>query len=84
MKNPNAHWRDASRTPRFFIMDAYAAFPLLLFFLHIKMWTLLVAIGAMVFFMILERFQFTIPVFIRWVKSQLAGPYRTAQPWWRE
>ena len=82
--NTSSHWRDAARTPRFFFVDAFAAFPLVLMLLHIRMWTFLVAIGAMTFFMILERFKFTLPVFRRWVKTTLAGPIRTAYPWWRQ
>ncbi|PCH57859.1 MAG: phosphoesterase [Legionellales bacterium] len=80
----NAHWRDASRSPKFFFLDAYAAFPLLFWLMHITWWTFLTAIAAITFFAILERFKFTIPVFIRWFKSFLAGPYRSAHPWWRE
>lgn len=78
-----AHWRDAARTPRFYIMDSLAAFPLLLFFLHIRLWTFLAALAVIVFLMILERFKFTIPVFFRWLRLTLAGPLRVARPWWR-
>lgn len=78
-----AHWRDIARTPRFYIMDALAAFPLLLFFLHMRLWTFIVAVLIVLFLMALERFKFTIPVFIRWTRSTLAGPIRVARPWWR-
>ncbi len=78
-----AHWRDIARTPRFFIMDSLAAFPLLFFFLHIRLWTFITALVIILFLMILERFKFTIPVFLRWLKSFLAGPLRIAKPWWR-
>ncbi len=78
------HWRDAARMPRFYFMDAFAAFPLLLFLLHIKLSTFLIAIGFTLFFTILERFKFTVPVFFRWIRATLAGPLRTAKPWWRE
>lgn len=79
-----AHWRDATRMPRFFMVDALAAFPLLLMLLHFRLWTFALAISAMIFFMILERFQFTVPVFLRFVKSFLAGPHKIAFPWWRQ
>ena len=78
------HWRDSSRSARFFMVDALAAIPLVCVLLHVRMWTFLVALGAMTFFMILERFKFTVPVFLRWVKSFIAGPIKTAYPWWRE
>ena len=77
-----AHWRDSSRRARFFIMDAYAAFPLLFFLLHIRLWTFIACLAAMCFFAILERFGFTLPVFKRFARSYLAGPVRYARPWW--
>lgn len=78
-----AHWRDIARTPRFYFMDSLAAFPLLLFLLHIRLWTFLAALAIIVFLMVLERFKFTIPVFMRWLRSTLAGPLRITKPWWR-
>lgn len=78
-----AHWRDISRTPRFYIMDSLAALPLVLFILHIRLWTFLTALAIIIFLMVLERFKFTLPVFSRWVRSTLAGPLRVAKPWWR-
>ncbi len=80
----STHWRDSARIPRFYFMDAFAAFPLLLFLLHIKLYTFLIAIGFTLFFIVLEKFKFTVPVFFRWVRSTLAGPLRIAKPWWRE
>lgn len=79
----DAHWRDSARTPRFYFMDSLAAFPLLIFFLHIRLWTFLLALSIIIFLMILERFKFTIPVFMRWFRTTLAGPLRVAKPWWR-
>ncbi len=86
MEQPSddTHWRDSARQARFFFVDAYAAFPILIMFLHIKLWTLLITIGFIIFFAILERFKFTIPVFARWLKSTIAGPLKIARPWWRE
>lgn len=81
---PSANWRDSARQPRFFVVDAMAAFPLLLFLLHIRMWTFILAILAMIFFGVLERFSFTVPVFMRWVRGRLAGRVRVARSPWRE
>ena len=80
---PGANWRDSARAPRFFFVDAKAVFPLLLFLLHIRLWTFMLAIIAMTFFAILERFHFTVPIFFRWFKSQIAGKVRVAQSEWR-
>jgi intracellular multiplication protein IcmT len=80
----NASWRDSARNPRFFVIDAYAALPLILFLVHIKMWTFYIALATVIFFGVLERFKFTIPVFLRWARSFLAGKVRVARPAWRE
>lgn len=77
----NAHWRNSARHPRLFMMDAYAAFPFLLFLLHIRWWTFGLAILTAIFFAGLERFGFTIPVFLRWFRVFLAGYKRPARPW---
>jgi intracellular multiplication protein IcmT len=79
----SAHWRDSARTARFFIVDARAAFPLLLFLLHIRWWTFWVALVTMFFFAMLERYGFTLPIFFRFARSFLAGRYKSAAPWWR-
>lgn len=78
-----AHWRDSARSPRFFIVDARAAFPIFLFLMHIKMWTGILVIISMTFFWILERYGYTVPVFLRWLRTFAAGPVKLAQPWWR-
>lgn len=79
-----AYWRDSARRPRLFMIDALAAFPLVIFLLHIRAWTFYLAIIATIFFAVLERFSFTVPVFMRWVRSTLAGRIRVAKPVWRD
>lgn len=78
------HWRDAARTPRFYFMDAWAALPFLFFLMHMRLWTFILSLVLTFFFIILEKFKFTLPVFSRWLKATLAGPLRTAKPWWRQ
>ena len=80
----DTHWRDSARVPRFFVVDARAAFPLVLFLLHMRLWTFILAIVFMVFFAMLERFGFTVQIFVRWVKSFLAGPHKSSSPWWKQ
>jgi intracellular multiplication protein IcmT len=79
----DTHWRDSARTAKFFIVDARAAFPLFVFLMHIRFWTAELVIVSLVFFGILERYGFTIPVFFRWVRTTLAGPQKMSIPWWR-
>lgn len=80
----SAHWRDSARKARFFMVDVAAAFPLLIFLLHIRLWTFLVAIITTVFFSVLSRYGFTIPVFLRWLRGFIAGPRKHAIAWWKE
>lgn len=80
----DSHWRDSSRQARFFFVDAAAAFPIVIMLLHVRLWTFLATISCMIFFAILERFKFTIPVFFRWIRAFIAGPIKLARPWWRE
>ena len=80
---PSAHWRDSARSARFFLVDARAAFPLFIFLMHIRYWTFILVIVSAVFFSIIEHYGFTVPVFLRWVRSFLAGPLKSSSPWWR-
>ena len=79
----STHWRDSARSARFFIVDARAAFPLLLFLLHMRLWTFTIAIIAMAFFGLLERYGFSLVVFGRWLRNVMAGPVKSCQPWWK-
>jgi intracellular multiplication protein IcmT len=78
----DAHWRDSARSARFFIFDAKAAFPMLLFLIHIRLWTFIVAVTATLFFTLLNRYGFSVEVFLRWLRSFLAGRRKLAIPWW--
>lgn len=86
MKLPprDAHWRDSARSPKFFIFDAKAAFPLLLFLIHIRWWTFTVAVLAWLFFTYLNYHGFSLEVFLRWVRATLAGKRKIAIPWWMQ
>jgi len=77
-----AHWRDSARPVRFFIWDSKNAFPMLLFLLHIRLWTFIVAVAATLFFTLLNRYGFSIEVFLRWFRNIIAGKRKMAVPWW--
>lgn len=79
---PDASWRDSARSAKLWIFDASATFPLLIFAFNITMNTLIFAISGMLFFTALSKYGFTIPTFLRWVRSTLAGPRKIAVPWW--
>ncbi len=78
-----AHWRDSARSARFFMVDARAAFPLFIFLMHIRMWTAMLVVVSALFFGVIEHYGFTVPVFLRWLRSFFAGSIRSSQPWWR-
>jgi intracellular multiplication protein IcmT len=80
----DAHWRDSARNAKFFIVDAKAVFPVFLFILNISWWTFSILIVSILFFSIIEKFGFTLPVFWRWIKSFIAGPVKNSSPWWLE
>ena len=81
--SPTAHWRDSARTARFFMVDARAAFPIFIFLMHIKVWTGMLVVISAVFFGVIEHYGFTVPVFLRWLRSFAAGPVKSSQPWWQ-
>jgi len=78
-----AHWRDSARSVRLFFLDFRACFPLLILLLHIRLWTFILAVVATVFFTALERYGFTLMVFLRWLRAFIAGNRKIAQPWWK-
>lgn len=82
MPSPSAHWRDSARPAKFFIIDAKAAFPVLLFLVHISMWTFIVAALATFFFTLLNRFGYSVEVFLRYFRTFVGGSRKMAIPWW--
>ncbi len=78
-----AHWRDSARNVTLWVVDFRACFPLLLFLLHIRLWTFVVAMAFTVFFATIQYYGFTLNVFLRWLRAFAAGPRKIAQPWWR-
>ncbi len=84
LRRIDSHWRDSGRIPRFFMIDARACFPLLLFIIHIRWWTFFTAFSVVAFFGIIEHYGFSTIVFMRATRSFLAGSIKIVRPWWRE
>lgn len=80
----DSHWRDSARTPMFFFVDARATFPLLFFLVHIRLWTFITALIFILFFAFIARFGFSVVVFLRMIRTTLAGKRKLSKPWWRE
>jgi intracellular multiplication protein IcmT len=52
--------------------------------MHIKWWTFGIAITIMIFFALLEKYGFSLLVFGRWLRSFMAGPLKSSDPWWKK
>ena len=77
-----AHWRDSAREAKFGPFDAKAAFPLVFFLFHIKLWTFILAVSVMLFFGAISHYGFNLDIFGRFVRSKLAGARKVSSPWW--
>lgn len=82
--NAEAHWRDSARPVKFFMWDGRAAFPVVIFLMHIALWTFILTAVLIVFFSILNRYGFTPIVFFRWFRGLIGGNRKMAVPWWME
>ncbi len=72
-------WRETMRNPSFFLLDAHFVFVLPLFLFHIRWWTLLVLLVAVLAFVAMRVFQYRPSSAMRAARSALAGPLRPAQ-----
>ena len=79
-----AHWRDSARPVKFFMWDGRAVFPVVLFLMHMALWSFITTVVLIAFFSILNRYGFTPIVFWRWFCNLIAGNRKTAVPWWME
>ena len=82
--NTNAHWRDSSRSVRFFFWDGQVVFPLVFFLFYMRISTLIVVLVSIVFFTVLNRFGFSPLVFLRVLRGWAAGSRKIAVPWWQQ
>jgi intracellular multiplication protein IcmT len=72
------HWRNTQKPVRFFILDARAFLAVLLFLVHMRLWTFILAITVMIIFLILERRGLTFAASLRAMRSWLIGERRPA------
>lgn len=80
----NASWRDSARIAKFFIIDARAAFPFLFLFVHIRLWTVVLATVTTAAFATLDYYGFSVVVFMRALRTFVAGKRKLSRPWWRK
>ncbi len=72
------HWRNSQRVPRFFIFDARVFFALMLFMVHIALWTLALGLIAIFVFWTFERFGLTFESALRAIRAWILGRERPA------
>jgi intracellular multiplication protein IcmT len=75
-------WRYTGRPVMLFVLDARAAFPLLLFVVWWAWWTFYLAVASMVFFTVINWFGLTVPAFFRMARRLIVGPVRPAVACW--
>lgn len=90
--DPNAHWRDSARNPRFFILD-YRVVLLFLFLIIAPalglqgkglLYSFVIVSLIVVFFGVIEYYGFTLSVTFRYLSNVvIAGKNKKARPWWR-
>jgi intracellular multiplication protein IcmT len=75
-----AHWRDSYRQARFFFLDARAGIAVLLVLVHIRPWTIALAVVAIGLSWWTERIGLGVSGALRAVRDWFAGPIRPALP----
>lgn len=76
-----AHWRDSARPIRFFMWDGKLVFPVIIPILYPRSWwTWGIALFAILFFSILNRYGFSPMVFLRWFRTKVAGSRKYVEP----
>lgn len=80
--NPNAAWRDVARPTKIGFMTTHIVYPMMLWLLYMRYWTLGVVLITGLFFTILDYYRITATIFFRLIRSMLAGPRRTRRLWW--
>lgn len=72
------HWRNTQKPARFFVLDARAFIAFMVFMVHARTWTLVIAIVVMIFFWILERYGLTFDASLRAIRCWFFGKKRPA------
>lgn len=72
------HWRDTMREPRLVIFDARVVFFFLILAVHLRVWTAVLLVAAMLVFWLVERAGYRFPSAVRAVRSTFAGVQRPA------
>jgi intracellular multiplication protein IcmT len=77
------HWRNTMKPVRFFMVDARVAFFLMMFILHMRIWTFFTFVAFMLFFWYLERRGLSFGAALRTFRTWILGRRRPAWLWIR-
>lgn len=72
------HWRNTQKPARFFALDARSFAAILLFLVHARLWTFVVAVFIMLVFWIFERRGLTFEAALRAMRAWIVGRNRPA------
>ena len=72
------HWRNSMRSARFFMFDARSAVGICLVLVHIRLWTLMLALIIIMIFWLAERAGYEFNAVLRRVRLAIIGPKRPA------
>ena len=67
------HWRDSAHFPRFFMLDARACLPFLIFLVHMRKETLMLSLAVVFFLAVLNRFNLSLSSFLLILRETITG-----------
>jgi intracellular multiplication protein IcmT len=73
MYDTHAHWRDSARNAKFFVVDARIAWFLLLFLVHMRWWTFILATTFIAILIVLDYLKMPLTVSSRIVLGYISG-----------
>ena len=74
----DTHWRNTQKQARFVSLDARAFMAILLFLVHARLWTFVLAIVVMIIFWLFERRGLTFEAALRALRVWILGRNRPA------
>ncbi|MBO1326260.1 IcmT/TraK family protein [Acetobacter sp. TBRC 12305] len=77
-------WRYSADPVYIFVLDCRALLPMVVFFAHMREWTLIVAVAGTLIFGFLAWMGLTLPVAGRMLRVLIIGARRPALPAWKK
>lgn len=71
------YWRDTALTPKLYMIDYKCALLVIVFLIHIKLFTFIILVASLIFFGILEKYNLDMLNFFKLIRFKLAGRIRT-------